>query len=410
MVSGSSKITLTSIYAIGLLLYLVIPFFFILIDGSRSSSPHSSEISIIFFVSLVSWCLGYWCYSSLRVTRHESFLEQEATQLAGNKKEAINTLGYFMIIALVIVLLVTQINSLFDGFTAFLSNSYGQFNSDNVNSLSSSSPLLVIGLILGAQKASNSKRNFKLLIFLLIICISLLWIAGGLRNLTGMLLIGSFFIAFENRRISNILIFGSLMAMIIMTAFIAVFRNESLISIITGDVNISRLIENSFDYTSRYLDGEFGTPHRVYIYLKEVLSTFEVVPLKSYLIDPLLHLVPTFIIPDRAPTLATQFTYAYFQSSTPPEGLGFSFINEAVLNFSLLFPIPIIFFAFTIAFISRKLECSFSAPSHLFFLSTALAACSLNFFRIAFALFVKFSFIIYISSRISYYICRPLRR
>jgi len=407
MIKSTFKVTVLNAYNIGWLLYIVIPALLTLSDVFLASHSVSFEIFAIFGLSIAAWYLGIWSYFSICSPSHKILASKEEylVPLRSNRLTA-NT-GFTIIVILILSMLVLQVNSLYDGFDSYFSSSYGNYNVDNVNSFSSSAAFIIIGSIFGCKMACQYRLRLNQFMNALAIFVTLFWIAGGLRNIAAMLAIGFVFMLNVNRRLPTLTILLVILSSLVAAAFIAVFRNYAIMALLTGEVNISEIASDAASFSSRYLDGEFGTPYRVYLYLKSTPSLLSIVPAKSYLLDPIINLVPTIINHERSPTLSVLFTYEYFNTTNPPEGLGFSLINEAIINFGFFFfPIPLFFFGFIIALISRRNERSFHHSTSLNIFSVALASVSLNLFRIDFAIYIKFLVIIFLSAQFAYYFCK----
>jgi len=255
------------------------------------------------------------------------------------------------------------------------------------SSFISSLPFITIGIFLAWL--SSSRKQSSLLGILLIFFSSLLWMLLGLRNIASMLLISSMYHIFYGKKLSFRHIYIAAIAYLI-ASIVAVFREYSFLTLL----DISNLDVNSLmltDYILNYNATEFGTTFRSLVYIQNIQFQYPV--LKSLILDPFINLLPSFIYPERGPTISVLLSQSYYGSNNLNYGLGFSFIAEAIAGFDALFIVPIFFAGYAIAKIHVfDLFVHNSDRPHLFekvFLA-AFAGASLNLLRIDFAIYFKF--------------------
>lgn len=266
--------------------------------------------------------------------------------------------------------------------------------------LVSSIPFLIAGLLF---YLSLFKRSAGSIVFGIIV--ALFFALGGNRNLFALIIIGMLFSVYRNIKIKSIIIILFILIIIVGASFLAVAREYGIGNVLTGgttDFSISEV----YEFSKRYNEGEFGTLKRTIGYVSEKGDDFEYYfPGFSYLLSPIVNIIPTSLFSGRPNTIATEFTFHYWGAKSDfVEGLGFSPIAEGIINFGyIFFVIPISITAFLLTKISIM---SFNLTGHyknyrLIFI-TCVAAASLNFFRIDFSIYTKFILISFFSASIAF--------
>lgn len=379
------KVDLNFFFAIAYLLYGLIPSVILLFNEQKNN------LEFIFNTQVMILCIliGYIVFELFSVR---------------NKSKALriynNYLGFFKLFLLIlftVFILDYYIETLFTSWELYFTQKYGKYNVSGVSSLTSLIPFLLLGIWVSITGKSLITNSFnRKLIFLTVLIIGLIFIIGGNRNIGIMFVFILFFAKYFDEKI-NLFKFLSLIFLgIIFAAVLAVYREYGIINIILGTKSVE--INDVIRYITAYNEGEFGTMYRVLNYYMEFNGNFDVVPLFSYIFSPIVNLIPTFIYPNRPDTISTLFTYAYWGGSSDfIEGLGFSPIVEAKMNLSSFWWIIFIIFGYLLNVI-QFISMSYLSNINKYLLLVSLSIPILNFFRIDFALYIKFVVIIWISS------------
>jgi hypothetical protein len=229
---------------------------------------------------------------------------------------------------------------------------------------------------------------------------------GGNRNIAIFILLGMVFCRYHGRPQSAIFLLIILSGAIFSAAISAVAREYGIVNILLGNSTDFEFTE-ALRYAKRYNEGEFGTMFRVSRYIGEVESFSYYFPGFSYIFSPIINMIPSAIFPGRPDTIATVFSYAYAGAERTEiiVGLGFSPLAEAKINFGMMIGFPIFFSGVFIAFLSKLSFGPSRDKAIVRFFVIAVVAASLNYFRIDFALYVKFILITLIISFVAYKVC-----
>jgi hypothetical protein len=183
----------------------------------------------------------------------------------------------------------------------------------------------VVLAFIGAYK--NKNTNVILITLFLAGLFSMFFLLRGHRNIASMMIIPIISVYFYSKsiKIKNLLLSCLCIYFIIYT--VGVIRQ----------LGFAEVAGVSFQ-TSMFdpLNQEFGTNYKVFTCWKEMGQDNSLLLGKSYTIDVLYNMVPKTFWPDRPPGAAIRFSMAYFGKSLGElrEGLGFSPIAEALMNFS----------------------------------------------------------------------------
>lgn len=361
-------------------LYGLMPLLFI---HNTEDSLTSKDLDFIFIisVSILFWVSGIFLGSTATKVR-----TNRSNYLSNNKYSNPGSFKYMYI--LIIFLLYFYISKLYDNPIQYLTQQYGVYNIENISSLVSSIPFIIAGLLF---YLSFFVRSIGSIIFT--ITVALFFALGGNRNLFAFIIIGLLFSIYRNVKIHPIIILLFIFSIILGASFLAVAREYGIGNILSGgstDFSISEV----YEFSKRYNEGEFGTLKRTIGYVNEKGGDFEFYfPGFSYLISPIINLIPTTLFSSRPNTIATEFTFHYWGGKTDfVEGLGFSPIAEGIINFGyIFFVVPIFIAAVLLTIISIKsVNLKYNDKYNWLFFITCVTAASLNFFRIDFALYLKF--------------------
>jgi oligosaccharide repeat unit polymerase len=375
---------------IGWVLYGLTPLLFISHTEDRLSSQDLNYIVVI-SASIIFWVAGIFIGASATKTRpdHSSYHSNNKCSDLGSTRK---------ILISIIFLLSFYIYKLYDNPIQYLTQQYGLYNAENVTSLISSIPFLIAGLLF---YLSIFNRSSGLVVFSIII--SLFFALGGNRNLSAFIIIGVLFSVYRNVKIKPIIILLFFSGIIASASFLAVAREYGIGNVLTGE-STDFSISEVYEFSKRYNEGEFGTLKRTLEYVNEKGGDFDYYfPGFSYLLSPIVNLIPTSLFPSRPYTIATEFTFHYWGAKEDfVEGLGFSPIAEGIINFGyIFFVIPILITAVLLTMISIR-SMAGSPKYYWLIITTCVAAASLNFFRIDFALYTKFILISFLSAYIAF--------
>lgn len=384
------KVDVYFFYFLGWLLYGAYPVLFCLI--SEACEFYSIfKFSVQLLYAVLFWVLG--TSIAIKVNFHNKSYDRYR---AHQKRKYIMILAVFTVIQLAEI----YMSSLYTNFFEYLQNNYGNYNKQGLNSLTSSIPFFITGVLIFVHM--NGFRKMAS-IFLLIFFIVFMF--GGNRNIAIFNLISFIFLHFRGKYVSIFsVILGSILAISI-ASLIAVSR-EIGVAAVLGDPQKFDFFEKWIRNLSRYTNSEFGVMYRHVKYL-EVAPNFETNVLYSYLISPMINLIPTAVWPSRPYTNSVEFTWYFWRGQeTSKSGLGFSPITEAILSAGYFFPIIFCVFGFSIGTLIKSVNSNEVYKPHYFLLLTCVAAASLNFFRIDFAIFTKFIFLTFISGYTFILLCK----
>lgn len=358
-------------------------------NSTYKLSQQDSDYIIVILASTIFWCLGLFVGASATSKKQN----QPASNIRTNDLILEGSIRYIIAIFLMIAFYVYK---LYDSPIQYFTQQYGFYNSENVSSVVSSIPFIVAGVIFYLV---SYRRSDVVVVFCLLVAI--FFALGGNRNIFAFIITGMLFSVYRNKKVRASLILFIVIAIIITASFLAVAREYGIGTVITGaatDFSMSEVLE----FSKRYNEGEFGTMYRTVGYINEKGGDFDYYfPSFSYVFSPIVNLIPTSLFPDRPNTIATEFTFYYWGGKGDfVEGLGFSPIAEGITNFGyVFFIIPIFIIAIVLTLISiRSMNLVGMPKCYWQMFATCVAAASLNFFRIDFAIYTKFIFISFASA------------
>lgn len=373
---------------IGWVLYGLGPLLF-LSDSAYRLAHQDKDYILVILASTIFWCLGLFVGASAIRKRQN----QTANNLNTNHVSLESSIRYIIAIFLLVAFYVYK---LYDNPIQYFTQQYGFYNSENISSVVSSIPFIVAGVIFYLV---SFRRSNTVVIFCLLVAI--FFALGGNRNIFAFIITGMLFSVYRNKKARTSLILFIVIAIIVTASFLAVAREYGIGTVITGaatDFSMSEVLE----FSKRYNEGEFGTMYRTVGYVNEKGIYFDYYfPSFSYVFSPIVNLIPTSIFPARPNTIATEFTFHYWgRKGDFVEGLGFSPLAEGIINFGyVFFVIPIFIIAIMLTLISiRSMNLIEKKEYYWQMLATCVAAASLNFFRIDFAIYTKFIFISFASA------------
>lgn len=373
---------------IGWVLYGLGPLLF-LSDSAFKFAQQDTDYILVILASAIFWCLGlFFATSAIRNRKIKS--------TKSLKKNHVSLESSYRYIITIFLLLAFYVYKLYDNPIQYFTQQYGFYNAENISSVVSSIPFIVAGVIFYLV---SFRRSGIVVIFCLFVAI--FFAMGGNRNIFAFIITGMLYSVYRNKKVRASLILFIVIAIIVTASFLAVAREYGIGTVITGtatDFSMSEVLE----FSKRYNEGEFGTMYRTVGYVNERGSNFDYyLPSFSYVFSPIVNLIPTSIFPDRPNTIATEFTFHYWGGKGDfVEGLGFSPIAEGITNFGyVFFVIPIFIIAIMLTLISiRSMNLGGTREYYWQMFATCVAAASLNFFRIDFAIYTKFIFISFASA------------
>ncbi|WP_224981787.1 hypothetical protein [Geomonas agri] len=314
-----------------------------------------------------------------------------------------NNVGTYVVMVAVTMLLQLYVEKVFGSWNIYFTQKYGDYKVDGINSFTSIVPIVCTSFVLVANSEYVIKSKFcNFVVVCFSAAIACLFFLGGNRNFAMMMLLAIVWSKYHRTKVNLYFLLPVLTLVIIVGAINAVLREYGIINLFAGEINVSVADINRF--VLAISEGEFGTMARVSQYSTEFAFNYNKFVGASYLVDPFVNLLPTFIYPGRPDTMAVQFTEQYWgmqKGATGLIGLGFSPIVEAKINFSYLWFIVFVFFGFLIRYLSLLFR---NKQSYLqLFAFGSFSVVSLNFFRIDFALYVKFSILVFISALFIYF-------
>lgn len=393
MLSGKIKIDAPNFILLGVGLYFILP----LLDVAIKGNPTEYTYNFLWDCNIAVGCLNIGGALAGLHTPAPSI----AAVYTGARREPLFNSAKAEFIAVVVCFSIGLIINL---ASVFISYGFSYFTSGYDRAVGSE-PNVLLGFLtyysVGYALIFNNKILIKTprnRIFALITTalFALLYLVGGHRNMVMLITIGAFFAIMQGKKI-NILIVAPLLSILVLAGgFIAAMRNYSVWDLLSRSVqvNVPMVLANTFSIN------EFGTS-MIFSYYEAHINEGFVFPHAngfSYILGPLINLIPRALWPDRPLGLADLFSqqgYGKFIGY----GLGFSPIFEAKVNFNFLWGGMFIFWGWLL----RKL--SFHSPvakpistpdgsSIRYVFYGAISCVMFNFFRIDFAICVKF--IVYI--------------
>lgn len=384
--SGKIKVDFQSYFMLSSYLYLIIPSVIVFFENTNKDEDLYFLFDVFLFYTFI--LIGFVTSKLILPKNNVSIFEDF-------DKESSNMLYFTSFICVALFLYFIYI--VYGSLTMFLFQRYGNYNVDGISSVTSMIPMLINAYVLFYNSNIIKKNKLQnILVIVLTIVFFTLFLLGGNRNIAVMLLFSFLWGRYYQVKFNIFYVFIFLMSGVFIAAIAAVFREYGIVSVLSGtkDVPMDDLIR----YALAYNEGEFGTAYRVNNYF--YASDFETQkpPLFSYLLSPILNLIPSSIFPERPTTIAVDFTNFYWSKvgagSGNLEGLGFSPLVEAKANFN--YGSTVIFFILPI--IANAISTFFNKYSYIlyYFLLGAFASTIFNYFRIDFALYVKFGIMTFV--------------
>jgi hypothetical protein len=400
---GRVELNLPIFLASGWFLYGVLPSLDSLTHGQVSSSEIDFAISVL--IALFALIIGnLFSGVFLRKNKQVNRVNSKIKDFVQGKKVTLSGVHAFLFIILMFFIVDFYISNVFGSWLSFLFKKYGFYEVTGINSFTASAPLLIVAIILvmNARFIFINSRSVRFLLILASIIVIIIFLLGGNRNLGVMMFFAMLYSYGFRRKVNFYFIILLLLLSVLFSGIIAVYREYGIINVILGGESTS--LDNLIRYMFAINEGEFGTMFRVQNYAKEVDSSGLIIfPGFSYIVSPIVNLIPKLIFLDRPDTLSVMFTKEYWGISNGIMiGLGFSPIVEAKLNFNYLWPVVFIIYGFIIEIIMRSSVYSVGR----YFLIASLSAASLNFYRIDLAIYIKFSITIALFCLIIYGLLR----
>lgn len=300
----------------------------------------------------------------------------------------------FISFFLLFILLHIYMSLVFGGWIIYFTQVYGAFKSEGINSFTVIIPLLCSSFVLFFNSPFTIiSRNCNYFVFLVSLFLVIIFILGGNRNLGMMVAISLIWSKFFRKKFNFFKFFPILIVGLLLTSLNAIGRQYGLINFISGSVSVP--YDVALDYVLSVSNGEFGTMARVVDFNREFNFNLQTFPGYSYIVDPIVTLIPTIIWENRPYTIAVEFTKQYWGGlGEGTEGLGFSPILESKLNFGFLWPILFFYLSFGIKFLDHIIS-KISKRIYYYFFGS-FSAVSLNFYRIDFAITFKFAILIFV--------------
>ncbi len=237
----------------------------------------------------------------------------------------------------------------------------------------------------------NNKKFLKYFSLTIILLFALILVIRGSRNVASMMLFPFIFTIMRNKSFSIHRVITFALIFYILGYSVGVIRNAGF-----GEIANLNFEYSVFDPLAQ----EFGTNYSLFTKWIEFSSNQDLALGRTYFIDPLVNLVPYKMWPNRPQGPAIQFSMSYFGVSNVSdlkEGLGFSPIIEAFMNFSYFGVLPVfLIFPFVFCRYSNFLIRHKSHKNNV--LSGFLILIVLNWFRIDFATCFKIFLIFLIST------------
>ncbi|MCZ8230043.1 O-antigen polymerase [Flavobacterium sp.] len=310
-----------------------------------------------------------------------------------NKKKITNK---NVIVAVLILAFLLQIymNMIFGGWATYFTQVYGEFKAEGINSFTVIIPLLCSSFVLFFNSPFLEYSDFyKKIVLVFSLILIIIFLFGGNRNLGMMIAISLLWSKFFRKKFNFFKLIPILFIGLIVTSITAIGRQYGLINYLVGSVSVP--YDVVIEYVLSVSNGEFGTMARVMDFNREFNFHLNTFPGYSYFVDPIVTLIPTVLWENRPHTVAVEFTKQYWGSlGEGTEGLGFSPILEAKLNFSFFWPLIFMYISSVLKFL--ELYVSLKSKNIYYYLFGSISAVSLNFFRIDFAITFKFAFLVFV--------------
>lgn len=237
----------------------------------------------------------------------------------------------------------------------------------------------------------NNKKFLKYFSSAIILLFTLLLVIRGSRNVASMMLFPFIFTIMRHKSFSIYRVISFAIIFYLLGYSVGVIRNAGF-----GEIASLNFEYSVFDPLAQ----EFGTNYSLFTKWIESSSNQELALGRTYIIDPVVNLIPYKMWPNRPQGPAIQFSMSYFGVSNVSdlkEGLGFSPIIEAFMNFSYFGVLPaFLIFPFVFCKYSSFLFRHKSHKNNV--LSGFLILIVLNWLRIDFATCFKIFLIFLIST------------
>lgn len=378
-------------FFLGIVAYMLLPLIEVCIIGS---SDMKTEYAFVKDVLLSLFFLVFGVLFSEMIREKGRFgcsIREPYTRKPFKKGVIIVSIGALFLTFLYIVLI-------FGGVSNYFRQQYGLYNADNMGSFTAILPYSAVGYILVMNNRSivNSSRLLNLLTRIVSVLLILMYMLGGNRNLGAMMGIAFVFSIFYEKKILLSKYVPAFVVLIVMMGVIAVGREYGMLNFLTGNSSVTKNDLTRYIFSVKM--GEFGTMRRFQEYYVPGVYQPNVTAGFSYVISPIINLIPTIVWPTRPNTIASEYTAAYWESRNEISaiGLGFSPIVEAKINFGYMW--PIMFFVIGVFIFSSFFKARPYIKRYVLFGSCS--AVVLNFFRIDFAITVKFFLLIMITSNV----------
>jgi hypothetical protein len=396
---GEIVIDFPLFYMMGAILYLIIPAAIILFNGNISHL----DLMFITDIVLLSTCILIGSIVGTFVAFN--YVKNGDFKRSQQKLLVLSNISSLIIVGFIAILLYYYLIKVYGTVGGFFTQQYGNFEAGGINSFTSFFPFLLCGLILTFNSKYVIFPTFgKSLILITSLIVCGIFLLGGNRNIAVMYFFAICLGVLYGNKINIYKVLILLLIGIVFAAILAVFREYGIVNILFGE----KVVE--FDDVLRYVfavnEGEFGTVYRVSKYYDEFSFLLEGFSGYSYILSPIVNLIPTALYPGRPDTLAVDFTMQYWASKPTVNndfviGLGFSPILEAKVNFSDFWYSVFIIIGIITSFLYQVKLKSINS-FHLYCFWGSLSVVCLNFYRIDFALFFKFFMLIYLVSFFTY--------
>jgi oligosaccharide repeat unit polymerase len=274
------------------------------------------------------------------------------------------------------------------GFESSLSGNYDKSIFDSFSELI----LISTSNLVFSYSYYNNKKFLKYFSSTIILFFALILVIRGSRNIASMMLFPFIFTIMRHKSFSIYRVITFAIIFYLLGYSVGVIRNAGF-----GEIANLNFQYSVFDPLAQ----EFGTNYSLFTKWIEFSSNQELDFGRTYFIDPLVNLIPYNMWPNRPQGPAIQFSMSYFGVSNVSdlkEGLGFSPIIEAFMNFSYFGLLPV-FLIFPFVF-CRYSYFLFTHKSHKNnVLSGFLILIVLNWFRIDFATCFKIFLIFFICTQ-----------
>lgn len=270
------------------------------------------------------------------------------------------------------------------GFNNILNASYRESYAKTNNNIAALMFIAIPYAMIFNDSSIISKRRVRAFATVITLFVVMIFIIMGNRNFAIMALIALFWTKFKNRNFNKIFVYTALLGGIVLLGIIAVMREYNIFLVLKGDVDINWKLAR--EYAFAFANGELGTTFAFERYADKIAPGFSF-PHRygySYLILPLLNLMPRALWPNKPMVYSDYFSHYGF-GVFDGMGYGFSPIYEAEINFGILWWVTFLVVGFFLARCSKKMK------EEQAFLNIGLVACLiLNVFRIDMSTCFKF--------------------